>query len=157
MKQFEEKEESRVKAAIKLYVSGCNCAQSVLLAFQDITDISEDNLFKISYGLGAGMGRLQQTCGAVTAAYLLIGLIYGNQKSEGQKSKEKVYKFVREFNDEFIKRNKTTSCRELLNCDLNTDEGKKCYKDNNLSIKICVKCVKHSVNILNELILSNKE
>lgn len=57
------------------------------------------------------MGRLGKTCGAVTGAYLLIGLMYGEEI-------EKTYQFVQEFEKRFIERNKTTDCEKLLGVDL---------------------------------------
>lgn len=143
---------SRVKQASFLFKKGFNCAQSVLSSFKDFTDISDESLLKISSGLGAGMGRLQQTCGAVTGAYLVAGLLYGYIKPEDKPSKENTYEIIRQFDEKFRQIHGTTSCRELLGCDINTEEGMKYFKDNNLSSEVCNKCVKDSVKILNEIL-----
>lgn len=36
--------------------------------------IDEETLFRISEGFGAGMGGMMQTCGAVTAMFMALGL-----------------------------------------------------------------------------------
>ena len=64
------------------------------------------------------MGRLQETCGAVSGAYMLIGLKHGKFLAEDEPAKEKTYALVREFSRLFKERNNTTSCRELLGVDL---------------------------------------
>lgn len=143
---------SRVKQASFLFKKGFNCAQSVLSSFRDFSDISDESLLKISSGLGAGMGRLQQTCGAVTGAYLVAGLLYGYTKADDKASKENTYDIIKQFDKKFRKVHGTTSCRELLGCDINTEAGMKYFNDNNLSDKVCKKCVRDSVKILNEIL-----
>jgi len=143
---------NREEIASSLFMDGFNCAQSVLSAFKDKTNISEENLLKISCGLGAGMGKLQQTCGAVTGAYLVIGLLNGNCKSQDKSLKENTYRIVKEFDNNFKKIYHTTNCKELLKCDLNTEEGRSYFKNNKLFKEICLNCVKSSVQILNDLI-----
>lgn len=138
--------------AINYFRNGFNCAQSVLISYKDKMNINEDDLLKISCGFGGGMGRLQNTCGTVIGACMIIGLKYGKYKKEDNEAREKTYRLVREFDAEFKKINKTTNCRELLGCDLLTEEGKKYLKDNNLTEKVCIKCIKCSIKILNRLI-----
>jgi len=55
--------------------NGYNCAQSVLTPFANQMGIDVSSTMKLASGFGAGMGRLQETCGAVTGAYMVI--IYG--------------------------------------------------------------------------------
>jgi len=54
-----------------------NCSQAVLLGFADRFSIREEHALSIASGFGAGMGRLQKTCGAVSGAYMVIGLYAG--------------------------------------------------------------------------------
>jgi C_GCAxxG_C_C family probable redox protein len=85
--------------------------------------LDEETALKISCGFGAGMGRAQETCGAVTGAYMVIGLKYG-------KDKEKIYSKVREFTEKFKTKYKTTNCKVLLDgCDFLTEEGQKRFKE----------------------------
>lgn len=65
---------SRADKAIDSFRAGNNCAQSVLLAFKDDFNFDENLASKISVGFGGGMGRLQEKCGAVTGAFMVIGL-----------------------------------------------------------------------------------
>jgi C_GCAxxG_C_C family probable redox protein len=44
---------------------------------------------KIASGFGGGMGRLAETCGAVTGAFMVLGLKYGSAASD-REAKEAV-------------------------------------------------------------------
>jgi C_GCAxxG_C_C family probable redox protein len=138
--------------ATDYFKNGFNCAQSVLIAFKDEFNISEKDLLKISCGFGGGMGGLQKTCGAVSGANMVIGLKYGKCNKEDNEAKDKTYGLVRDFDTEFKKIYKTSQCKDLLGCDLSTEEGKNYFNDNNLKEKVCMKCVEDSVKILNKML-----
>ena len=103
--------QSKAKEAVACFNSGFNCSQAILSTYCEALGLNRETALKLACGLGAGMGRLQETCGAVSGAYLVIGLKCGNDK-------EKTYALVREFARRFEARNKTTNCRALLGVDL---------------------------------------
>ncbi len=109
---------SRVDRAVACFHDGFNCSQAILSTYCDEFGLDEKTAMQISCGLGAGMGRLQKTCGAVAGAYLLIGLKFGKFLKDDEAAKEKTYALVRDFTKRFEERNKTTDCRELLDIDL---------------------------------------
>lgn len=142
--------------AIKYFKEGFNCAQSVLISYKDELFISEEDLLKISCGFGSGMGRLQEICGAVSGAFMVIGLKFGKYLKEDNVAREKTYRLVREFESEFKKKQKSSNCREILGCDLLTDEGNKQFLEKNLREIICEKCVKEAVKLLSIVIKQNE-
>jgi len=77
----------REKEALDYFRNGFNCAQAVFTPFAKENGISESLALKIACGFGAGMGRLQATCWAVTGAYMAISVKQG--KSLGDKGDEK--------------------------------------------------------------------
>ena len=60
----------RAKQARENFLNGANCAQAVLAAFADEAGIDRDTALKIGSGLGGGMGRLREVCGAFSAAVI---------------------------------------------------------------------------------------
>jgi C_GCAxxG_C_C family probable redox protein len=54
--------------AESLFREKTNCTQAVLLSFAAENGLDESIALKIASGFGAGMARLQETCGAVTGA-----------------------------------------------------------------------------------------
>jgi len=138
---------NKTDTAIRLFREGFSCSQSVLMAFAGKSDVA----VRVSSAFGGGMGRLQKTCGAVTGAYLWFGMSYGAPGLPDESDKTRVYSRVREFNRIFIGRNGTDLCSELLGEDLNTPEGKKNITDKGLTEKVCEKCIRDAVQIIESL------
>ncbi len=138
--------------ALEYFRSGLNCAQSVLKACTDDLNADEKLLIDLSCGFGGGMGRLQETCGAVTGAFMAIGLHTGRKISDNKELKEVTYTMVRKFNHEFKILNGSSDCRVLLNCDLKTEEGRQYAHDHHLFEKVCEKCITDAVKIIEEMI-----
>ena len=64
----------KVSHALSTFDSGFNCSQSVLTAFCNEFGLHDEPAFRIACGFGGGMGRMAKTCGAVTGAFMVIGL-----------------------------------------------------------------------------------
>ena len=145
MSQTEEK-------AIALFTSGLNCAQSVTTAYSE--KLNFDNTFALNFscGFGGGMGRLQETCGAVTGAFMVISIFNGQKYTENGVKKIMTYSMIQDFNSKFLARHKTINCRALLDCDLTTEEGLHYLQENNLHEKVCEKCIRSAIQIINALI-----
>ena len=121
----------------------------MLYAFREESDLPEETALKITCGLGAGMGRKEEVCGAVTGGIIVIGAKYGRGVNDDRTATEKTYAKTRELMDQFAKRHGTFICRKLLNgCELTTEEGQKQFKENDLLNKTCKPCVQSVVEIL---------
>ncbi len=59
-----------------------NCAQCVLLAFQQELGKSTEELRALGAGFGTGMGGMQATCGALCGACIALGLLRGEKQPE---------------------------------------------------------------------------
>lgn len=103
-----------IKKAQTLFDEGYACSQSVLLAFADKFKLDEHTAKMISSTFGGGMGRLRQTCGAVTGSFMVLGLAYGNNNPLDLETKLAAYKKVRELNQQFIQLHGTSNCAQLL-------------------------------------------
>jgi C_GCAxxG_C_C family probable redox protein len=144
---------SKVTDAVNCFNSGFNCSQAILSAYCEEFNLDKNTALKIACGFGGGMGRLQETCGAVTGAYMLIGLKHGKFKKEDAESKDKTYTLVREFAKQFVEKNKTTSCCELLGIDLNNSD-KDLAKE---KIKtICPKLIQDAAEIIEGILFNNE-
>jgi C_GCAxxG_C_C family probable redox protein len=144
---------NKVDIAVSKFNEGFNCAQSMLFTFCEDFGIDKETALKISCGLGAGMGRNQEVCGAVTGGILVIGAKYGKHIQNDTNAAEITYKKTRELMDKFEQKHETYICKNLLNgCDLKTEEGQKQFKEMDLKNKVCIPCVKTVVTMLEELI-----
>ena len=141
-----------VELAVSCFMKGFNCSQSILSTYGTQFGLTREIALKIAAGFGGGMGRVGKTCGAVTGAFMVIGLKYGIIKATKIKEKERTYELIREFISKFKDRNGTVACKELLDCDISTPEGRNIAMEKKLFIDICPNLVKDSAEILEEII-----
>ena len=113
----EQELKNRVSQALAYHNKGYNCAQSVSCAFHDLLDIDEETLFRITEGLGLGMGGMEGTCGAITSAAVLSGLKNSTAHLEQPDSKAISYKAAKACIAEFKEKNTSVICRELKGVD----------------------------------------
>ena len=69
---------TKAEHATKLHENGCNCAQAVACSFCDEAHMDEETLFNLTQGFGAGLGTMDGTCGAISGAAVVAGLINQN-------------------------------------------------------------------------------
>jgi C_GCAxxG_C_C family probable redox protein len=139
----------RAEMAASKFSEGYNCAQSVFYSFCDDLHFDKDSALKMATGFGAGMGRKEEVCGAVTGGIIVIGARYGRGEKDNRTATELTYKMTRELMDRFEKKHGTFICRKLLQgCELTTEQGQKHFKDNRLADSICKPCVRSVVEIL---------
>jgi len=143
---------AKSEQAVRKFRKGFNCSQAVLSVYAEEFGLCRETALKIACGFGGGMGRMGLTCGAVTGAFMVIGLKYGNVDANEKEIKEKTYGLVREFARRFEKRNGSSICRELLGCDISEPEGLRSAKENGLFTSVCPGLVRDAVEILEEML-----
>lgn len=142
----------RADRAIELHGMGANCAQSVACAFAAEHGVEETALLRAATGFGGGMGRLASTCGAVTGAFMVLGLAHGMHSPGESAAKEKTYAEVREFARRFTARCGALACRDLLGVDIGTPEGLARARDEKLIAMRCPGYIRDAVLILEEML-----
>lgn len=100
--------------ATELFVKGYNCSQAVFGAFAEDCGINEETALKLSSSFGGGMGRLREVCGAVTAMFMVAGLLKGYSEYDDKKAKDEHYRLVQTLAKDFEKIYGTYICRDLL-------------------------------------------
>lgn len=143
----------RFELAQEKFQNGFNCSQSVLFALGDLLQLDEKEILNISRGFGAGMGRKEEVCGAVTGGIMALGLYIGASDKDENSKREETYAHVQNFMNEFYGIFKSYICRELLDgCDLNTEAGKLRFKEKEMKKNVCMNCVGESVKIIERII-----
>lgn len=137
--------------AISTFRAGLNCAQAVFGAYAERLGYDLEMALQTTAGFGGGMGHLQGTCGVVTGAFMVIGVYNSRLYPDNPSRKEKSYAMIREFNSRFMEKHKTTNCKELINCDLSTAEGRVLAKERRVHETICEGCMATSISILNDI------
>lgn len=100
--------------ARELFLGGSNCAQSVFCAYCDVTGYDREQALRLASSFGGGMGRMREVCGALSAVYIIIGILYGYSTPGDDEEKGKHYALVQDIAERFKRKNSTIICRELL-------------------------------------------
>ena len=102
------------EAAKNNYIIGYTCAQSVVLAFSDVTGLDREKALLITSSFGAGMGMLREVCGAVNGMMMVMGLLYGYTDPLQIIEKSEHYARVQQIAELFRNENGSMICREIL-------------------------------------------
>lgn len=111
-----------------------------------------DTALSISTSFGAGMARLGDTCGAVTGGMMVLGLKFGRIVADDTEAKEKNYRLVHEFVEEFNKRFENTMCRDLLGFEPGAPEASRRFANEPELAKRCGGFVREASEILEDII-----
>ncbi len=92
---------SKAENARATFRKGFNCSQAVLSAFAEEFGLDPIMAYRVAAAFGGGMGHMGETCGAVTGAFMVIGLKYGMTVADGSQSHHDAFHQVREFSKKF--------------------------------------------------------
>ena len=144
--------ENEMDIAAGWFDRGFSCAQSILATFGSQYGLDVQQSLRVAGAFGAGMARMGETCGAVTGALMVIGLLYGKTRPEDESAKEKTYRVSRQFVDKFRTQYGSILCRDLLGCDLSSPNGPQQARDLDLYKTLCPAYVRYSAEILKSFI-----
>ena len=112
----------RAERAKALFNEGYNCAQSVALAYADITPLDEKMVATVTASFGGGLGRLREVCGAVSGMAFVASFISPCPTATDATAKKQNYALVQEFAEKFRQQNGNIVCRSLLGLDRPKDD-----------------------------------
>lgn len=128
---------SRIEKAVMKKKSGYNCAQAVACTYCDYAGCTEEEMFNICQSFGSGMGTLEGTCGAISGAGIVLGMM--------NKNKIQTTKNIRRIMQKFREQNSTVICKELKGI----GTGK--------ILRECNDCVRDAAKFLEEIIEEKEE
>jgi C_GCAxxG_C_C family probable redox protein len=141
----------RSEQAVSCFSDGFNCSQAVLSTFGPEMGLDRESALRVAGMFGGGMGHLGNVCGAVTGAFMAIGLTYSKVQDGENEKRDQGYALVWQFAEEFTARNESIICKELLGCDLSTPDGLAQARDTGLFSDVCPKLVQSAVEILEQM------
>ena len=100
--------------AAELFLEGYNCAQAMLVAYQDLTGLDRDFSARLASSFGGGMGRMREVCGAVSGMLMVAGILYGYDTPGDDVRKRAHYALVQDLSGKFREQAGSIICREIL-------------------------------------------
>ena len=129
-----------VREAVSLKASGShNCAQAVACAFAPAIGADKDMVYQIGNAFGNGMGCMEATCGSLTGAGIILGIVTGDRI--------KAMKAMAANKKKFHTRNGATICRKLKGIEIDPETGKMTV---GTPLRACNHCVADSSELLAE-------
>ena len=126
-----------------------NCAQCVLLSFQDLLGLTEEQCLGIGSGFGGGM-RCGGVCGAVSGAIMVLGMLYPQTPEGGAQSKARISHLTVEFQRRFKEKFGDLRCQTLLKSKVEATEATPAAADLGLTNR-CDVLIVTAVEILEEM------
>ncbi len=123
----------RCAQSVAYHKKGCNCTQSVLLSFGDLTGLDENHCLSLcgGFGHGGGMGEL---CGALIGGIMAIDLLLAPADPEDVAgSKGRTLVKTKEMQKRFMERFGALRCSDLLKTKFVPDDTTPAAKALNLT------------------------
>lgn len=147
---------NHAEIACRLFSEGYNCAQSVFLAYCDITGLDEDIALKLSSSFGGGIGRMREVCGACSGMFMVAGLLYGYTGNDDDTTKAEHYRRIQYLASEFKKEHQTIICRELLkNLSVTNAPTPDKRTEEYYKVRPCVRFVRTACEVMDRYIAQN--
>jgi C_GCAxxG_C_C family probable redox protein len=128
-----------------------NCAQSTLTAFSEDFGLNKNTAFSIAQGFGGGM-HIDSICGAVTGAYMALGLANPVSEESPRQSMDKTNALINEFNRKFKELHGALTCTELLGYNLSRPEALNKARESGVFLSKCPVFVGDAVKIVEQLL-----
>ncbi len=139
-----------IDTALAHYQNGYSCAQAILAAYAARYGLTHDEAHGLAAPFGGGLSRQADTCGAVSAALMVLGLHYWDRQAGPREAKEKIYKLSQEFLQQFKQRNGTLLCRELLQLDISDPVDLEQARQSHLFDTRCPNFIRDAVELLDQ-------
>lgn len=134
-----------------LFMKGIDCSQVVTGAFAEKMGMTEEQARKVSSCFGGGM-MCGETCGAVTGALMVIGMVYGHSREGDQSQKEIMAAKTGEFKKLFGEKYSSCICRELLGHDISKPGEMEKVLEKGLMFDFCPRVVEDTIDILEKIL-----
>ncbi len=143
---------TRADDAAATFTNGFSCSQAVCVAFAEDYGIDRETALKLSCALGGGMAHTGNTCGAVTGGLMVIGMKYGRTRLDDLAAKDKTYETANAFIAEFLRRNHSLNCTDLIGHNLSDPNALALARERKLFHTKCAKFVRDAGEILETLL-----
>lgn len=102
--------------------------------------VDEKVMFQMTEALGKGMGRMEGTCGAVSAACVLAGMKNSTGNLQAPDSSGESCKLSGEIIEKFMEKNQSVICKELKG----VQTGK--------ALRSCPDCIQDAAALVEEVL-----
>ena len=133
---------NKLELAMNYHDRGHNCAQAVALSFCEEMGLDEATVKRATEGFGAGMGGRTQTCGALSGAVFVAGMLKADPANPA--SKMDTYRVCAKLSEQFVAHCGSGVCEVIKGM---TGGEVLCS---------CNECIRYGVKLVEEYALNTK-
>jgi C_GCAxxG_C_C family probable redox protein len=137
--------------AAECFAEGFSCSQAVFSVFALEEGMGREMALRASGAFGAGMAGRGETCGAVTGAFMAIGLKYAKVRADDNTARDYTYSLCGDFTRQFEAEFGSICCRDILEYDLMKPEEYQAAKEAGLFKQKCTQIVSRAAQIVSEI------
>jgi C_GCAxxG_C_C family probable redox protein len=141
-----------VNRAVQYAEKGFLCSEAVLLALSETQNITSEIIPRIATGFGAGISRHGEVCGALSGAVMGLGLRFGRSQVSETPQDSPPYHFGQTIVNLFAERFGKIRCRDILDLDISSDEGRKKYREQRLWESKCRELIRIATELAYDLL-----
>ena len=141
----------RPQHARERFLASMNCAQAIMETYAPSFNMSIEDAKRVSAPFARGMG-MGSECGAVTGAFMVIGMKYGKTRDDNSKADNETFQRMDLFVEKFRNRHQHIDCSSLLETDMSSKSGILFAKLKGHFTKRCPLYVESAAEILEEII-----
>ncbi|MDR2006051.1 MAG: C-GCAxxG-C-C family protein [Acidaminococcales bacterium] len=103
------------------YKKGINCAEAVVVTFDELCDLGIGENVRLASCFGGGIGHAGDLCGALSGSVMVLGALAGRRRPpEGERAP--MYALSKGFYEKFTAVNNAADCDTLRKFDFGTRE-----------------------------------
>jgi len=144
-----------VNRAVQYTEKGFLCSEAVLLALSETQNITSEIIPRIATGFGAGISRHGEVCGALSGAVMGLGLRFGRSQVSETPQDSSPYQFGQTMVNLFVEHFGNIRCRDILDLDISSDEGRKKYRVQRLWESKCRELIRTATELAYDLLQAN--
>ena len=133
-----------------LFMRGQDCGQVVLEQYAESLGITKDEANRLAAAFGGGSGS-GETCGAVVAAMMVLGMKYGHNGPDDQEHRDVLMAKRAEFIEKWKGRRGSLMCRDMLGDDISSPEGLGRILESGKLFSLCPEIVIDTLDILKDM------
>jgi C_GCAxxG_C_C family probable redox protein len=142
--------QAAIDRAEALFRGGFSCSQAVLMAFAPGLGMDERQAARLASAFGGGMARQGWTCGALTGAFMALGLHAGHAAADDDAAKDALYARIQAIASRFEECHGATACRALTGADLRDAAERQAAADRGTFTTLCPQLVRTAAALVAE-------
>ena len=136
----------------ELFLQGYNCAQAIAGGFSEAVGLNFETAIQIASSFGGGMGGMREVCGALTGAFVILGVKYGYLSPTDAGAKANHYKLISNVGEKFKEKWDSILCRDLMKKLLDEKDAILGGKPEEYTKRPCLIIVEDVAKILEEIL-----